>query len=357
MKGLFYCQHLKSVGEIYKCINICKALIPSCSIDFIYGGLEVPHTHIHSPQFRKIYPPQMAHIPFTKADPTGRYTNKELFGKRLEFFKKTIEGHYDFFVTEWFPFGRLFIKNEIIYLIETVKSTNPNCKVISCCRDIMDCILHGNSDKTCPLLEKYYDLVLVNSDPTIVGLNESFEHFSAIENRTIHTGYVTDPTPLFPAKTREKWILLSGENTLSLLFAFSEAAKLMPDYTFFFTKHQWIHPNFEKAPNLHLIPYMADFDKTLSRFALSINSAGSSLINVCRTRTPALAVPGSSEDRQYRAMKFAEKGFCTVLKEKDLQPALLVEKIKEAMERPFPDTPINLDGAQNSAKEIIQSLK
>lgn len=108
--------------------------------------------------------------------------------------------------------------------------------------------------------------------------------------------------------------------------------------------------------NLQISGLQENFCDLLQKSSLSISLGGYSLVDVVYTKTPGLCYPAYYHDQYLRPIKFAEKGLVHILKEEDLQPERLAQKITEILQKPYPNVQINMNGVQNSKLGILKLL-
>nr|WP_143341635.1 hypothetical protein [Crenothrix polyspora] len=86
-------------------------------------------------------------------------------------------------------------------------------------------------------------------------------------------------------------------------------------------------------------------------------SITTALLDVVATRTPSLAYPypGNSE-QTLRIQKLGEQGWVTQLNEGDLNPQTLKTHILQALNQPYPQHTINLNGAVNIGNKIREII-
>lgn len=368
MRGLYYCQHLRGLGHLIRSLQICKYLVQDFDIHFIQGGIDADLT-VHSPRFYKhLLPPLAFSTDKGLYDPLSDlsfFTLADLFKKRQEILLPIIQQSYDFIITGFFPFKHFFLYREIVPIIRQARINNPKCLNICLGIDLPMGVSH-DQNITLQLLNDYYDYVFALMDPTIITLEDMFSATDKIGDKIVYTGFVTDPEPV-QKSVRQKQILVSmgagvvGEN---MIRAVAAAASLVPEYEFIFATGP--HINIQllddlkrkalQSGNIRVIPFLNDFEAQLSRSALSISMAGSSMNNVCRTRTPALVYPAIDE-QVMRAKRFAEKGLVHILTPSDFPPETLAGLIKSTIHAPYPDLHVNFDGGKNMAKKLLELLE
>nr|WP_283248333.1 glycosyltransferase [Parachlamydia sp. AcF125] len=188
-----------------------------------------------------------------------------------------------------------------------------------------------------------------------------------------YTGYVATPPPekIFHEKTKQILISAGGGGVCEeLLRAVAQVTIYFPDYEFWFVlgpnspktldqdlkmMQKMLHPS-----NIRISHFLPNFTEHLSRSALLITLGGSTLADMCQTRTPGLVYPYISpktREQPFRAEKFAEKGVVTMLSKEDLKPERLTKLIRDRIAAPFPDIQINANGAENTANLLIELLR
>jgi predicted glycosyltransferase len=371
MRGLFYSHHLAGVGHLVRSLNICRELVQYYDIDFIQGGIDAPHLPIKSPRFHayKLHPIGYIEGQYP-GDPNGLLSLEELQQKRKKTLLETFNKHYDFLITEHFPFGRLEYFAEIVPLINQAKVINPRAIIISCARDLMNVTKKTTVNLTSQLLHKFFDKVLVISDPKIVGLNKTFYNYPDIQDMVLYTGYVVGPKTYQDDCLRQKVITVSiggGPHGEELIKCVAETAPYFQDYKFqIFTginfsaglKH--VLANIKDNPDISNVTVNSmseDFDSILRQSALSISLCGyNTVMSILNTHTPAIIYPDiTKEEQQLRAKIFSEKGIFQVLTPEELNPQTLAKKIHFALSTPYQNINIDLNGAETFTK-IVQDL-
>ncbi|MDJ0774058.1 MAG: hypothetical protein QNJ49_11650 [Mastigocoleus sp. MO_167.B18] len=81
----------------------------------------------------------------------------------------------DCLITEFFSFGRHKLFFELLPLLEHVKSSSPETKIVSSIRDVIGRrTLNEESDIICKLTNQYFDLILCHSDPIFQTFTDNF---------------------------------------------------------------------------------------------------------------------------------------------------------------------------------------
>jgi predicted glycosyltransferase len=101
--------------------------------------------------------------------------------------------------------------------------------------------------------------------------------------------------------------------------------------------------------------FAGDFRSWLAAADLSISMAGyNTCMNLLTARLPALVWPFNGDREQpLRAARLAERGWVSVLKAADLDPARLAARMQTALAAPSrPRGPVDLGGAVRTARYI-----
>lgn len=373
MKGLFYCQYVIGVGHLFRSLAICKSLVNHFDIVFLQGGKEM-NLNVDSPRFHKIaLPPLSAHEHNAVLyDPLGLNSVEEVFYNRRKLIRKALEDNYDFVITEYFPFGRHGFMKEILEIIELAKKRNPDCLITCSVRDVTGGGSHKPESLIIKLLRRYYNAVLVHSDPDIIPFDASFSKASEISDMLIYTGFVSQPFSYAPVTPRKKRIVVSlgsyqiGEKFVHQLV---KIVDLFSDYEFLYIlKHNTkplIIQTLEKAAltfgNIRITPFLGNFQEVLSESSLCITLGGyNSLIDLAMTKTPGIAycyTRGGNQEQFIRAQKFAQKNLVRLISAEDFAPHRMQKIINEVLAAPYPNVSIDLNGADHTARELENLLK
>ncbi len=363
-KGLFHCQQLFGVGNLVRSLNVCRSLTQHYEIDFIHGGVDIGLT-VDSPRFHKILlPPFTVDSAMRICDPYQKMSVQEIFSERKKVLDHLLLEPYDFIITSGFPFNKHEFTQEILHIINKVKAQNPDCLVICAQRDIASKFKDKRIGEMLEIFNQYYDYVFVQSDPTILRLEDSLSFAANIKDKTIYTGFVTQQDIGHGQVTRLKRIIVSmgggivGED---LMRSVARVTPFFPQYEFLFILGPYTNIAFvnelesfklnTSSSNVHLSMFLANFTKELSQSVLSISLAGSTIIDACYTHTPAIVYPFTQE-QMLRAQRFAEKGAVRMLLREQLEPEIVKHMISEALRTPYPDLSINCSGADNAVKAL-----
>jgi predicted glycosyltransferase len=251
---------------------------------------------------------------------------------------------------EMYPFGRRKFAFELQPLLEANRRGSNPARVVSSVRDILvskrDQARH--EEFACLTLNRFFDLVLVHSDPSFQTLEESFHRAADLTIPVVHTGFVAEPTAAAaPQHGLEPIIVASiggGRVGFELLQATIAASRLLPrrhQLKVFAGPH---HPDDQfrqleaaatGAPWIHVQRFATDFADQMATANLSISMAGyNTCMNIAATGVRSLVFPftgNGNEEQTVRARKFEELGVVHMLTETDLNPAVLKGRIQSAL--------------------------
>ncbi len=357
---LFYCQHVLGMGHMVRSREIVKGL-DDFDVCFVNGG-EPVDGFAFPPGVRVVQlPPIRSDAEFRDID-ASEQLKAERRGTLLE-----LLGRFDpdAVVIEMFPFGRRKFAFELVPLLDEIRRGGGRTGVICSVRDILvgkrDQARH--EDQACQLLNKYFDLVLVHSDPRFQELGETFLRAKDIRRPVEYTGFVTESvtyTPVAKRSRRPRLIASAGGGRVgfALLSAVVEASRrlaparphdlavltgpYLPDDEF-----SQLSALAAKSPWIQVDRFALDFVRRLAESDLLISMAGyNTCMNILSTGVRAMVYPFTgnlNEEQTIRAKKLERLGFLETLEDNDLHPAQLASRIENALELPGGPTSVQLD--------------
>lgn len=377
-RAMFYCQHVMGLGHLVRSAAIVQSLARRFEVLFAVGGRI-------SPQFKFPAGIQLLQLPPLEMDSNLEHlrvcdASLDLEQTKMRRRQALLHafGSYqpDALVTELFPFGRRQFDFELEPLLE-LASSGRKTLIASSVRDIL--VAKGDREKherrAVKKLNRYYDLVLIHSDPKFQTLDETFTRLKDVRCPVVYTGYVTQPdagseSPVIFAEDRRPSIVVSdgagqGPSGHQLLRSVLQAAALLdgviPHRFLFFAglnMPEEVYSELEtlskSAANTVMARYTPDLPSVLRQAGLSISMAGyNTVMDVLSTGVRALVYPvvaGMEQEQSLRAAKLAQRGVLSVLTPEGLAPEKLALEIQRALgQSPAPLT-LNLNGAENSAR-------
>jgi predicted glycosyltransferase len=373
---LFYVQHLLGIGHLKRAATLARAAAAAgLDVSLVSGGEVVPGLALDGVTLHQLDPVRAADKYFKvlvgsdgrEIDDTFRDARRE---RLLSLFDDIAP---DIVVTELFPFGRRQLRFEIVPMLDAAFAAAPRPAIVCSVRDIL--VEPPKPERVAEMLERverYYDLVLVHGDPTLIPFDETFAPAHRIAEKLRYTGYVVDENAgrtgdgrgegevivsagggavseeLFRAaiaarpRTRlagARWLLLAGHALPDDAFA-NLAAAAPPGVTV------------ERA--------RSDFTTLLSNAALSISQGGyNTVMELLAAGARGVIVPyagGLETEQTLRARLLERQTGLQVVEEHELSAQALVRAIDAALDGASPEIRgLDTNGAAVTAK-ILRDL-
>jgi predicted glycosyltransferase len=273
-------------------------------------------------------------------------------------------------VTELFPFGRRSLAGEFMALIEHAKAVRPDLLVLASVRDILAKPSRAERvTETHQRLRDCYDAVLVHGDPRLLPIDASWPVDEGVRHLFHYTGYVDDGAVPESTAAERAGIVVSGGSSaasLPLYRAAIAAGALVSDRPWRIlvgggvAEADFAVLRRSVPANVTVERARGDFRRLLQGAAVSVSQAGyNTVLDALRTGVRAVLVPfeqGHETEQRLRAERLAAVGGATVVREADLSPSLLAERVGAMLPRPRPHLDgISLDGAERSVA-LVEEL-
>jgi predicted glycosyltransferase len=375
---MFYCQYLTGMGHLVRSTEIIRSLVKDFQVCFVNGGPLVEGFEIPAGVELVTLPPlwiENGELQVTE----GFSSLEEVKLARKKCLISTFNRlQADCLITEFFPFGRHKLAFELVPLLEHIKKTSPQTKIVSSVRDIV-----GRSDleqeeaTIFNLLDKYFDLVLFHCDQNFQTLAESFSEINQIPCEVKYTGFVCQPLPQkVSLELSNPLILVSiggGRIGYELLNTIIDASELLashiPHIIQIFTGPFMPEDKFinllNKAlnkPNIRLDRYTNNLMGYMQNADLSISLTGyNTTMNILQTKVRSLVVPighySKDQEQLMRTRQLENLGIAQVLEPEKLTVTSLVEKILSCLQTNLNPQQLNfnLEGAKKT-NFILQEL-
>jgi predicted glycosyltransferase len=369
---LFYCQHVLGMGHLVRSIEFVRGL-NDFDVCFLNGGELVSGINVPANV-------RLVNLPVLKSDedfhdihaPLGQSIEEVKERRRSRILEVVGEFRPDVAVIELFPFGRRKFAFELIPMLEKIRSHLPATKVVCSLRDILVSKQdrEGYESKVRTVVDSYFDLLLVHSDPVLQRLEESFASLQQIRCPIEYTGFIVRQPHggrVAPQNGRIPRIVASigggcvGRELLDAAIGASAelgqtlahkmeifAGPFLPDADF-----SQLSSMADRNPSVTISRFTPSLSLRLLQADLSISMAGyNTCMDVIVTGVPALLYPftgGDNEEQTTRARKLQGLRAATVLDSQDLQPKKLTEKILSQLTRRAPRVTLDLDGVHKTA--------
>jgi predicted glycosyltransferase len=385
-KVMFYCQYLAGMGHLVRSTEIIRSLVNEFQVCFVNGGQPIVGFEFPAGVEVLHLPPILEEAGELKAvdDNQDIEIIKQLRKDRLLEIFETFQP--DCLVIECFPFSKHRLKFELIPLLDRAKASPRPVKVVCSLRDlIMTQTMTPKTwakryDQICDLVNRYFDLVLVHSDPELIRLEDQFPEIDRLNCMIYHTGYVAQSEPESMLLNDEDAIALNQNTPMilvsagggrfghELLQATVKASKILetqiPHHVQVFTGPFMpvedvvsLQVQAQDSDRITIRRYTSHLLEYMQQADLSISLGGyNTTMNILRTGVRSLIFPEASEEQMgeqtIRAEKLAQRGVLQVLYRDDLKPARLAQKILAALQQPRANHSFNLYGADQSALQL-----
>src|SRR6266496_6036061 len=379
---LFYCQHSLGMGHLVRSLALARALTEHFRVVFLNGG-PLPDLMALPSGIKLVNLPPLGFGPdmqLVRRDSSGTVEDAEVLRKRiiLDTFNSL---RPEAVLIELFPFGRKKFAKELLALLHLARNGEATRPVVACSlRDILAGREQSHDDLVVERANRYFDAILVHSDPAFARLEETFHPQSALHVPVHYTGFVSSERVIHPLPEgrRKRRVIISAGGGLvgePLLRAAIEAYSLVAKSEHlemkviagpFLPEVSWreLRALAEGKKGLFLKRSVPNLCSELAKAKASISQCGyNTAMDLLRSRVPALVVPfseGNESEQMNRARRLESMGALRVLPEHELNPQRLADEIRALLGFKPQSGNLNLDGARTSARimaELVQRRK
>lgn len=377
---LFYCQHSLGMGHLVRSLALAVSLGERFRVVFLNGG--------PMPKGMKIPGGiEMVNLPPLGLAPDGqlvsrdrRHTLERAQTLRQQIILETYHAERPQVVfVELFPFGRKKFAGELLPMLEEARRARSPRPVVCCSlRDILvgkKSQQQKHDERAVEIANKYFDAVMVHSDPTFARLEESLRSYTALRIPVHYTGFVqaerTSEAKAISKRQRQILVSAGGGLVGERLFRTAVAAYTllrqtheaqMKIITGPFLPEEARHSLRDLAdgrPGLSVKRFIPDLSAEMRASAASISQGGyNTTLDILRSGVPALVVPfadGSEDEQLKRARRLEERGAIRVLEQGEVNAMRLAEEMRGLLNFSPRKLQLDLDGARNNAR-IVGSL-
>lgn len=371
---LFHCQHSVGLGHLARSLAIAGALARDFRVVLLNGGrmpagVRVPDgvevVNLPALGHDDTYA-LVSHAPGMDVDDALRVRG-EMIAASLEAVDPRVV------LVELWPFGRKRFGPELEALMDGVGRRPSRPLVLCSLRDILvnqrrDQARHD--ERAAVAVNRWFDAVLVHSDPAFATLGESFRPATPLAVPVHHTGFVAPPAPV-PGPVEPRVLVSAGGGMVGgpLALAAADAAGEVHARTglrttviagpFLPADDLARLRRLEGSPHLELIGRVDDLCGHIARSAVSVSQCGyNTAMDLLRAGRPAVVVPyseGREDEQRRRAERLAGLGVVRMLDPGALTPGAVAGAVAAAVgEAPRPHG-LDLEGAARTAG-IVASL-
>ncbi|MEP4766466.1 MAG: glycosyltransferase [Roseibium sp.] len=377
-KAFIHVQHLLGTGHVVRAAGIGKVLAARDVDVTLVSGNKIPPTLDTGPL-------TIVELPACKSPDASFKRLVTLDNEDIDDAWKTARvkasiqafeaSDYDLLLTETYPFGRRQLDFELSPLLEAAKARAKPPLIATSIRDILVRKKElWKEEWMADQAIKYYDRVLVHSDPDFVQLSDSFPFADRIGALVCYTGYVGGAArPAVESTDGEDEVIIScgggavAENLLSAALDARPLSRRAEDTNWrVLIGHDVSEAAFDiykKSAGTGVIVERArkDFPDLLKRARLSVSQAGyNTVLDILVAGVPAVFVPfaqANETEQSQRAEALAAHGRAIVTRESGLTPERLAASVDDALGLARTNHQVRLGGAETSADILLQDLK
>jgi predicted glycosyltransferase len=377
---LFYCQHSLGMGHLVRSLALAASLAERFRVVLLNGGklpkgLAVPKGV------------EVVNLPPLGLDTEGRLVSRD--GRRTaerakELRRALIIKTYrslrpGVVLVELFPFGRKKFAGELLPLLEEARTEPTRRPLIICSlRDILvgkRAEQQKHDTRAAETANRYFDAVLVHSDPAFARLEESLGSYHSLAVPIHYTGFVLparEQTKEKPTKDERQILVSAGGGIVgAALFRAAVTAYTLlrqtEDVTMkivtgpFLPEEAWrsLRESARRLPGLSVRRFVPDLCAEMYGSASSVSQCGyNTALDVLRAGVPALVVPfadGGEDEQMKRARRLESLGALRVAELAGLEPHSFARELRELLTFRPRRSALDMRGGQNAAR-LIESL-
>ncbi|MGH1484282.1 MAG: glycosyltransferase family protein [Geminicoccales bacterium] len=374
MQVLIWVQHMLGTGHFKRAATLAEAMAADgLDVTLVSGGPPVDWISTTGVKLEQLPAIRARDRQFSAmVDMNGEPISQVFLAKRrAKLMSVFARARPRVVLTEMFPFGRRAFRTELIRLLEATAGFRPRPWILSSVRDIL--VAKGETERydwMRDAVEKYYDYVLVHTDPQIVPFDLTFPHMKAIESKIVNTGYVTETVADLEKRdtmlTPEVLVSTGGGRVGGKLIQAAIAARSLSrlkDVPWRIIAGGQADQGELDALRSQLPEGVTltgpdkDFQARLANSLLSISQAGyNTVVEGLRLGKRMVLVPfetAAETEQTLRAERLAGLGFAETVREAALTPESLAKAVDIALDRPPPQViDIDLDGMANTVRFV-----
>lgn len=375
MRVMIVVTHLLGTGHLSRALTLGRAFADAGhDVQLLSGGMPAPqlnHDGVHLVQLPAL---RSDGTNFTDLlDQSGQSVRSNTLRNRKTILLDALNAQQpDVLITELFPFGRRVLGDEFLSLLDQAILLKKRPVILASIRDILaPPSKPSRVSVTEDIVARYYDAVLVHSDPQITPLALSWPVSPKLDRRVRYTGYVAQKMPSTTSRpSGEVLVSAGGGGVGSALFRTAiDAAKLLPDLRWRIlvggaNAGEDVIELSKIVPNHSVIiePARPDFRELLTTASASVSMCGyNTALDLLQTGIPAVIVPfeeGGEIEQGLRAQGLAKLPGFKVIASETLTPPQLAQAVLDVMSDDNRDIHgIHFDGAQNTVRIASEMAK
>jgi predicted glycosyltransferase len=374
---LFYCQHAVGLGHLVRSLALAESLAEQFDVVLLNGG-RMPESTVLPRRVRVVNLPPLGHdSTFNLVSHGTSHSVEQAVSERPRIILDELaRSRPTVVLIELYPFGRKKFEFELLPLLDAIHSMGPDRPHVVCSvRDILVGQRPDQADhdeRASRLANRYFDAILVHSDPQFARLDETFRPATQMTVPIHYTGFVTnDSTPieLLPGERQRRVLVSAGGGMVGepLFRVVSEAhhrwhseigltttvvaGPFLPDPAW-----EWLHTTAERTEGLSAVRYLPDLRVEMARSAVTVSQCGyNTTMDILRANVPAVVVPyaeGREDEQRRRADRLAALGVLQCVPTDALDRTTLADAVIRAATSTPTRVTLDLDGRQASARTV-----
>ena len=372
MKVLIAVTHLLGTGHLSRALTLGRAFAAQDhQVVLASGGFPVPQLQTDGVTFVQLPPLRSDGVNFTHLLASDGTTADETYlDARSDLLCQTLKSlQPDILITELYPFGRRVLASEFLSLLQAAHQMPQRPVILSSIRDILAPPSKPKKATAADeAIAKWYDAVLVHSDPTATTLDISWPVSPLLETKLRYTGFVTPalPSPHPHDLGKDEILVTAGGGSVGDTLYETALAAARID-----THHTWrllvggsdATARIERLQTIDspaiLEPARPDFRQMLCHATALVGMCGyNTTMDLLQTGVPSVLIPfdaGNEVEQSLRATSLARMNGINVISSADLTPSILISAMTRALAAPPRRTgSIAFDGAAQTVDIACQ---
>ena len=375
---MYCCCSEKHTGHLIRAMELARELSESMEVTVLLDD-ETPDSIDIPESVRLVYLPQLSVDPDSNVFDfdTSQKFKISIIARRDKVLEEFERLKPRLVVVDNFPFTQHRLRGEVLPLIERARNGVFGESLVVCTTDgiMVDDSSQGENraDLTASLLDKYFDVVLVQTDPVFARLEEFFQPKNAIHTPLYHTGFV------IPKALQNPWrgdtILVSAGDGLYggvLYRAAIDAHRVLwplaarPMKIVAGTRYpddEWLELKAcaDQVDGLEVTRSVADLRREMAGARCSISQCGyNTALSAIGSQTPSLFIPCQDSQRQeqlVRAQRLVYWGAGRLLMPHHLNCASLTNEISQLLQFEPRKICFDMNGVASAVNVIERALR
>jgi predicted glycosyltransferase len=373
---LLYCQHSLGLGHLMRAWALSAQLATEFEVTLVSGGASpvglTPPSAVETIELPPLAQDADGTLFALGAGVSVDHVKAERRARLVEAYRHV---RPDVLVIELFPFGRRKFRDEIMALLDETRH-GPRPVVATSVRDLL--VDRGpeqqaHDDRARALVDTWFDLVLVHTDPRFATLDDTFHPSVPLSTPVHHTGFVVAERCGPEPEVERRGILVSGGGgrfAESLYMMAIEAHEdlalaslpmtiitgpLCPALT-----HARVDSAAQRRPGIHVEHTVDDVCGAMRHASVSVSQCGyNTALDIVRAGAPAIVVPfddnGDSEQTA-RAHRLERLGIVRVVRAAE-GPRALADAIAGMPRAARPPFSFDIDGGRRSTDILLTAMR